>query len=118
MAKAMPVYALQSLFNQNNDLDKKRDTIDAANTRLAETQSLSADEQTSILEYKDKLRLRRWPLYRDAIDAERKPVPSATRLSIATVDDVTAQVRPKPWNAAPNSLKTRSLVPKSKLPPK
>jgi uncharacterized protein (DUF2235 family) len=63
MTKSLPVYAPQSLFNHNEDLDKKRNTIDTQVARLVETDSLSADEQKAILEFKDKLRLMRWPPY-------------------------------------------------------
>jgi uncharacterized protein (DUF2235 family) len=63
MTKSLPVYAPQSLFNHNEDLDKKRDTIDTQVARLVETRSLSAEEQAAILEFKDKLRLTRWPQY-------------------------------------------------------
>lgn len=63
MTKSLPVYAPQSLFNHNEDLDKKRGTIDTQVARLVETHSLSASEQGAILEFKDKLRLTRWPQY-------------------------------------------------------
>jgi uncharacterized protein (DUF2235 family) len=63
MTKSLPVYAPQSLFDHNEDLDKKRDTIDTQVARLVETRSLSAEEQAAILEFKDKLRLTRWPQY-------------------------------------------------------
>ena len=63
MTNSLPVYAPQSLFNHNEDLDKKRNTIDTQVARLVETHSLSADEQTEIIKFKDKLRLTRWPQY-------------------------------------------------------
>ncbi len=109
MTSAMPVYAPQSLFNLNEDLDNKRDTIDAAVARLVETQSLSAEEQSSILEYKGKLRLARWPIYRDTIEKERSPLTPAERLSHDTFIDADGSIsasRPK-LDLSPEQLAAR-----------
>ncbi len=63
MTQSLPVYAPQALFNLNDDLDKKRDLIDEKVAKLVETQSLTEDERQKIIDYKNKLRLRRWPEY-------------------------------------------------------
>ncbi|KAB2913255.1 MAG: DUF2235 domain-containing protein [Hyphomicrobiaceae bacterium] len=63
MTQSMPVYAPQALFNLNDDLDKKRDLIDEKVAKLVETESLVEDERQKIINYKNKLRLRRWPEY-------------------------------------------------------
>ncbi len=63
MTLSMPVYAPQALFNLNDDLDAKRDLIDEKVAKLVETQSLVEAEREKIINYKNKLRLRRWPEY-------------------------------------------------------
>lgn len=95
MTKATPVYAPQSLFDLNENLDTKRDSIDTAVERLVETRSLSDEEKHSVLEYKDKLRLTRWPDYRDMINAMHTPKPAQVRLrNEAGADEAVADRSP------------------------
>jgi hypothetical protein len=61
------------LFDLNDALDAKRDLIDEKIAKLAETSSLEEHERTAVLEYKDKLRLTRWPKYWEALVAQRSP---------------------------------------------
>ena len=110
MTGAVPVYAPQSLFNLNEDLDKKRDTIDAAVARLVETHSLSPDEQKSILEYKNKLRVSRWPVYRDNIEADRKPAPPSVRLANETSQAKTPTSTPPDQPVPPLQQKTTAQL--------
>jgi hypothetical protein len=63
MTRSMPVYAPQALFDLNDDLDKKRDLIDEKVAKLVETESLSQEERQKVIDYKNKLRLMRWPEY-------------------------------------------------------
>jgi hypothetical protein len=72
MTQSMPVYAPQALFNLNDDLDKKRDLIDEKVAKLVETESLAEDERQKIINYKNKLRLRRWPEYWTELSDTRK----------------------------------------------
>ncbi len=81
MTQSQPAYAPQSLFDLNDELDKKRDTIDAKVARLAETQSLNAGEPEKILEFKEKLRLTRWQQYWIDLNAKRTTPLPAERLS-------------------------------------
>jgi uncharacterized protein (DUF2235 family)/NADH:ubiquinone oxidoreductase subunit K len=81
MSNSLPVYAPQSLFNLNKELDTKRDTIDKEVARLAETASLSADERSRILEFKDRLRLTRWSSYQANLQEERGPTPPQVMLA-------------------------------------
>ncbi len=60
MTRSHPAYAPQSLFDLNDELDRKRDTIDAKVIRLRDTNSLRDGEFEKILEFKEKLRLTRW----------------------------------------------------------
>ena len=77
MTKSMPVYAPQSLFNHNEALDKKRDTVTEAVKRLEETQSLDKEERDKILEFRDKLKLMRWSKHLDELSAvAAAPMPS------------------------------------------
>lgn len=85
MTRAQPVYAPQSLFDLNEELDTKRDAIDSAVSRLLETQSVSIAEREAIMTYKDSLRLQRWPTYRAAIQAAHNPVSPAAALSNAVM---------------------------------
>ena len=72
MTRSMPVYAPEALFNLNDDLDKKRDLIDEKVAKLVETESLVEDERQKILNYKNKLRLRRWPEYWAELSENRR----------------------------------------------
>src|SRR5262249_8101553 len=60
MTKSLQVYAPQSLFDHNEELDQKRQSLDTHVGRLVETHSLSSEERTAMLQFKDKLRLTRW----------------------------------------------------------
>lgn len=73
MRTSTPVYAPQSLFDLNDALDVKRDLIEAKVGKLGETQSLDDDERKAILEFKDKLRLTRWPHYWENLEKTRAP---------------------------------------------
>jgi hypothetical protein len=73
MRTSTPVYAPQSLFDLNDALDVKRDMIEAKVGKLGETQSLDEEERKAILEFKDKLRLTRWPHYWESLLAARAP---------------------------------------------
>lgn len=84
MTQSMPVYAPQALFNLNDDLDKKRDLIDEKVAKLVETQSLAEDERQKIIDYKNKLRLRRWPEYWAELQENRK---SRLRLPQVALDN-------------------------------
>jgi hypothetical protein len=63
MTQSEPAYAPQSLFDLNDEIDKKRDAIDEKVARLEETGSLSQTEREEIFKVKNKLRLTRWPKY-------------------------------------------------------
>ena len=63
MTQSVPAYAPQSLFDLNDEIDKKRDTIDEKVARLEETGSLDEKERVEIFKVKEKLRLTRWPKY-------------------------------------------------------
>lgn len=73
MRTSTPVYAPQSLFDLNDALDVKRDMIEAKVGKLGETQSLDEEERKAILEFKDKLRLTRFPHYWESLQAARAP---------------------------------------------
>lgn len=63
MMGSEPAYAPQSLFDLNDEIDKKRDAIDEKVARLEETGSLSEKERQEIFTVKERLRLTRWPKY-------------------------------------------------------
>ena len=73
MKTSIPVYAPQSLFDLNDALDAKRDLIEAKVGKLTETQSLEDAERKAMLEFKDKLRLTRWPQYWSELVKVRAP---------------------------------------------
>lgn len=73
MTKTLPVYAPQSLFDHNDELDRRRDTIEAKVAKLVETDSLSEDERTAIIAFKGKLRMTRWPQYLESLMSRRPP---------------------------------------------
>jgi uncharacterized protein (DUF2235 family) len=73
MKTSMPVYAPQSLFDLNDALDAKRELIEAKVGKLTATHSLEEAERKAILEFKDKLRLTRWPQYWEGVVAARAP---------------------------------------------
>lgn len=73
MTNALPVYAPPSLFNHNEDLAAKRHTIDTQLARLVETHSLLPEERDRVIEFKDKLRLARWPQYVEELKQLRAP---------------------------------------------
>ena len=90
MKTSMPVYAPQSLFDLNDALDEKRDLIEAKVGKLLETRSLEEAEHKAMLEFKDKLRLTRWPQYWDSVSGARKPAPVEVALSNAPQAEATA----------------------------
>ncbi len=71
MVDATPVYAPQALFSLNEALETKRKTVAQEFERLSRTGSLSPEESSAILDFKDKLRLMRWPQYVAALDRDR-----------------------------------------------
>lgn len=77
MTQSQPAYAPQSLFDLNDEIDKKRDTIDENVARLEETGSLDAKERVEIFQVKEKLRLTRWPKYWAALQ-RTTPLPPVT----------------------------------------
>jgi hypothetical protein len=89
MTKSLPVYAPQALFDLNDALDAKRDLIDEKIAKLAETNSLDEEERKAVLEYKDKLRLTRWPKYWEALVEQRHPSPPERVLSNAPPEPAT-----------------------------
>jgi hypothetical protein len=86
MTKSIPVYAPQSLFDLNDALDEKRDLIEAKIGKLSETNSLTEGERKAVLEFKDKLRLTRFPHYWDGLVAARSPRPVEAVLSNAALN--------------------------------
>ena len=91
MTRSLPVYAPQSLFDHNEELDKKRETVNTAVCRLTETQSLSTEERTAILEFKDKLRLVRWSQHHEDLRARGvAPVPAARLPFVRSIPSVRA----------------------------
>lgn len=79
MTQSEPAYAPQSLFDLNDEIDKKRDAIDEKVARLEETGSLDEKERIDIFKVKEKLRLTRWPKYWSALKVTTPP--PADRLS-------------------------------------
>lgn len=75
MVSSEPVYAPQSLFDLNDALDAKRDLICEKVEKLDETKSLDATEREAVIGFANKLKLTRWPQYRERIHPE--PVGSA-----------------------------------------
>ena len=64
MRDALPVYAPESLFKLNEELDKKRHEIDKEVTRLADTNSIETDECDRIRKWSnEKLSLMKWGKY-------------------------------------------------------
>ena len=86
MTKSIPVYAPQSLFDLNDALDEKRDLIEAKIGKLSETNSLTEGERKAVLEFKDKLRLTRFPQYWESLVAARSPRPAEVVLSNAALN--------------------------------
>jgi len=72
MSQSMPVYAPQALFDLNDALDEKRDLIEEKVAKLDETQSLKAGERENIIEYKNRMQLRRFGEYRIELLEQRK----------------------------------------------
>ncbi|MEZ5842580.1 MAG: DUF2235 domain-containing protein [Hyphomicrobiaceae bacterium] len=72
MVGALPVYAPQALFDLNDALDEKRDTIAEKVVKLGETHSLSDEERQRMLDYNEKLRLTRYRSYIEMVTAGRK----------------------------------------------
>lgn len=60
MTRSDPVYAPQSLFDLNAELDKKRGAVGAAVEQLKETRSIEEWERTRVLAYRDRMQLKRW----------------------------------------------------------
>ena len=81
MRGSEPVYAPPALFDLNDALDDRRDQIAAKIAKFEDTKSLDEAERRAVLEYTDKLRLTRWPQYRDAILEKHKPQPPSAALS-------------------------------------
>jgi Uncharacterized alpha/beta hydrolase domain (DUF2235) len=73
MKTSIPVYAPQSLFDLNDALDAKRDMIETKVGKLTETGSLDETERQAMLDFKDRLRLTRWPQYWASVVAARAP---------------------------------------------
>lgn len=90
MKTSAPVYAPQSLFDLNDALDEKRDMIEAKVNRLVETRSLDETERKAMLEFKDKLRLTRWPDYWQGVVGARSPTPVHVLLSNASTSQTVA----------------------------
>ncbi|MGQ0671442.1 MAG: phospholipase effector Tle1 domain-containing protein [Hyphomicrobium sp.] len=68
MVSSLPLYAPQSLFDLNDELDRRRDLIDGQVAKLTESKLLSADDLKKIEGYKMKLRLNRFEdYYRDKL---------------------------------------------------
>jgi len=63
MVSSLPLYAPQSLFDLNDELDRRRDLIDGQVAKLTESKLLSADDLKKIEGYKMKLRLNRFDEY-------------------------------------------------------
>ncbi|MBX9925471.1 MAG: DUF2235 domain-containing protein [Hyphomicrobiaceae bacterium] len=92
MKSSVPVYAPQSLFDLNDGLDAKRDMIEAKVLKLVETRSLEEAEHKAMLEFKDKLRLTRWPDYWQGVVSARRPPPPELALANAVAVSGTAKV--------------------------
>lgn len=67
MTNATPLYAPASLFNLHDELNKRRESINTAITRLKETKSVTPDEHDAILSFKDRLHLIRWPQHEQTL---------------------------------------------------
>ena len=68
MVSSLPLYAPQSLFDLNDELDRRRDLIDGQVAKLTESNLLSHDDLNKIDGYKMKLRLNRFEeYYRDKL---------------------------------------------------
>lgn len=63
MITSLPLYAPQALFDLNDELDRRRDLIDAQVAKLAESKLLLPDDLKKIEGYKMKLRLNRFDEY-------------------------------------------------------
>lgn len=69
MVSSLPLYAPQSLFDLNDELDRRRDMIDGQVAKLTESKLLSPDDLKKIEGYKMKLRLNRFEeYYRGALE--------------------------------------------------
>lgn len=73
MIESTPVYAPSALFKLNEALEEKRNTVARELERLSKTLSITEEECKSMLEFKEKLRLKRWPLYVESLAEERRP---------------------------------------------
>ena len=68
MVSSLPLYAPQSLFDLNDELDRRRDLIDGQVAKLTDSKLLSGDDLKKIEGYKMKLRLNRFEeYYRDKL---------------------------------------------------
>ncbi len=63
MATVRPAYAPEALFKLNEALDNHRDAVVAGIGKFEETESLTEDERTKVLQANKSLRLLRWPDY-------------------------------------------------------
>lgn len=63
MVTSLPLYAPQSLFDLNDELDRRRDLIGDQVAKLTESKLLSAEDLSKIEGYKEKLRLNRFDAY-------------------------------------------------------
>lgn len=63
MVSSLPLYAPQSLFDLNDELDRRRDLIDGQVAKMTESKLLSGDDLKKIEGYKMKLRLNRFEDY-------------------------------------------------------
>jgi len=95
MTNSVPVYAPQSLFNHNEELDEKRDKVTAHVARLKDTESLSGDEQKAVLKFMGRLRLTRWSKYSEDLEVQLEK-----DQRIATVMPKSSLANPPPEPAA------------------
>src|SRR5690606_39354354 len=64
MVDSLPLYSPQALFDLNDELDRRRDLIDAQVAKLTEGERLSADELQKGEAYQEDLRHNRFERYR------------------------------------------------------
>jgi hypothetical protein len=76
MTRSKPVYAPQSLFDLNDELRKKRESVGKAVDELKGTKSLTDAERKRVLDFRDKLQMVRWSRREDELAAQA-PLPMA-----------------------------------------
>jgi hypothetical protein len=109
----MPVYAPQALFDLNDNLDKKRDLIDEKVAKLVETQSIAEEERQKIIDYKNKLRLRRWPEYLAELQESRK---GRLRLPEVVLDNRALDQPARLGGPAPQGASATDKAPEGAVP--